>query len=454
MKRLVTPFHGACICRRVPVGVLLALISVHLFAADFATDRNDNWHQWRGPGASGVARNGNPPLSWSSTENVLWRTPIDGHGSSTPIVWGDRVFLLTSIRTDEVDPNLPKPEDQPKRPFGITYPNVAYQFVVICLDRNSGRELWRRVAAQTIPHEGHHGDNNFASASPTTDGERLYVWFGPVGMFCYDLDGELLWHRDLGKVSTRRSFGEASSPVIHGDRLIINRDHEGQSYIAVLDAKTGKDVWRAERDELSTWMTPLVVKHGERTQLVTSATNRVRSYDLSDGSLIWQCGGQVFNVTPSPVTDGKLVFCMSGYRGSSLYALPLDSTGDITDTERIAWKLKRGTPYVPSPLLMDGLLYFNQSNDAIISAVDAKTGEIVIERTRMPGLSRVYASPVGAAGRVYFTGRGGTTLVLKHGRKFEVLATNSIGEPIDASPTIVGRQLFLRGRRHLYCIAE
>jgi outer membrane protein assembly factor BamB len=454
MRRTGKSFCSIFAWRRVAAAMMLAVVSTTLSASEFDSGRLGNWHQWRGPDASGVAVSGNPPVSWSGTENVQWKTPLDGQGSSTPIVWGDRVFLLTSIRTDENDPNLPKPEDQPKRPFGITFPNVAYKFVVICLDRNNGRELWRKVAAQKIPHEGHHGDNNFASASPTTDGERLYVWFGPVGMFCYDLDGELLWHRDLGKVSTRRSFGEASSPVVHGDRLIINRDHEGQSYIAVLDAKTGKDVWRAERVELSTWMTPLIVRHGERTQLVTSATNRVRSYDLADGSLIWQCGGQVFNVTPSPVTDGNLVFCMSGYRGSSLYALPLDATGDITDTDRIAWKLKRGTPYVPSPLLMGGLLYFNQSNDAIVSAVDAKSGEIVIERTRMPGLSRVYASPVGAAGRVYFTGRSGTTLVLKHGRKFEVLATNSIGEPIDASPAIVGRQLFLRGRRHLYCIAE
>lgn len=436
------------------LAVLLASMSSLLSAAGFETDSASNWHQWRGPDASGVARNGNPPLNWTETENVQWKAPIDGEGSSTPIVWGDRVFLLTSIRTDIVDPKLPKPEDQPERPFGITFPNVAYRFVVICLDRKTGRELWRKTAAQKIPHEGHHGDNNFASASPTTDGKRLYVWFGPVGMFCYDFDGELLWHRDLGEVNTRRSFGEASSPVIHGDRLIINRDHEGQSYIAVLDAATGKDIWRTDRDELSTWMTPLVVQHRGRTQLVTSATNRVRSYDLADGSLIWQCGGQVFNVTPSPVTDGSLVFCMSGYRGSSLVAMPLGSQGDITGTEQIAWSLKRGTPYVPSPLLMDGLLYFNQSNDAILTAVDAKTGDVVIERTRMPGLSRVYASPVGAAGRVYFTGRSGTTLVLKHGREFEVLATNSIDEPIDTSPSIVGRQLFLRGRRHLYSIGE
>ena len=422
-------------------------------AADFDTLKLSNWHQWRGPDASGAAPTANPPVSLSPDQNIRWKVAIDGRGSSTPIVWGNRVFLLTSVDTGKADPNLPKPEDQPKRPFGITFPNTAYEFIVICLDRETGRELWRRTAARKIPHEGHHGDNNFASASPTTDGERLYAWFGMAGMFCFDLDGNPIWKREPGEVSTRKSFAEASSPVVHNGRVIINRDNEGQSYISVLDAVSGDEVWRAKRDEVSTWMTPLVVEHGDATQVITSASNRVRSYDLATGDIVWECGGQASNVTPSPVTDGSLVYCMSGYRGSAAVAISLDSQGDVTGTASVPWTLKQGTPYVPSPLLYDGRLYFNQSNNAILSCVEARTGKPVLERTRMEGLSRIYASPVAAAGRLYYVGRSGTTLVLKANGKFDVLATNHIGEPVDASPAIAGSDLFLRGSRHVFCIS-
>lgn len=421
---------------------------------DFASLKSSNWHQWRGPQASGVAVNANPPVTWGPDQNIRWKVEVSGRGSSTPIIWQDRVYLLTSVDTGKVDPSLPKPEDQPRRPFGIKFPNTEHEFVVICLDRATGQEVWRRTAAKKIPHEGHHGDNNFGSASPTTDGQRIYAWFGMAGMFCFDLEGELLWKRELGNVSVRKSFAEASSPVVHDGRVIINRDHEGQSYIAVLDAKTGKEVWRSERDEVSTWMTPLVVAHNGKTQVITSASNRIRSYDLTDGNVIWECGGQVANVTPSPVTDGAFVYCMSGYQGSSAVAISLDAEGDVTGTSTVAWKLNRGTPYVPSPLLYDGLLYFNQSNNAILSCVSARTGELTLERTRMPGLSRIYASPVAAAGRLYYVGRSGTTLVLKADGKFEVLATNLLREPVDASPALVANELYLRGNRHLFCIAS
>lgn len=421
-------------------------------ASQFDKAKYDNWHHWRGPDATGVAKRAEPPLTWSEEENIRWKVAIEGRGSSTPIVWGDRIFLLTAIDTGKVDPSLPEPEDQPKRLFGITFPNTSYQFVVLCLDRNTGRTLWRRVAVEKVPHEGHHGDNNYASASPTTDGERLYAWFGSAGLYCYDLTGKLLWQRDLGKVDMRRSFGEGCSPVVHGGRLVINRDNEGQSYIVVLDAESGETIWQAERDEPSAWATPLVVEHDGPTQVITSASNRVRSYALEDGELLWECGGQVGNVTPSPVTDGELVYCMSGYRGSALFALPLDADGDISGSDRIAWSKSRGTSYVPSPLLYDGLLYFTQSNNAILTCLDAKTGEAVIERTRIPELRRLYASPLGAAGRVYFVGRDGATLVAERARTFKVLAVNRLDEGMDASPVAVGRQLLLRGDKHLYCI--
>ena len=273
-------------------------------------------------------------------------------------------------------------------------------------------------------------------------------------MYCYDLKGDFIWKRDLGPAKTRLSFGEASSPVIHDDRLIITRDHEDQSSIFVLNAQTGDTIWQKERDEPSCWATPIVVKHKGRNQLITNGHNRVRSYDLENGELLWECGGQVSNVTPSPVADATTVYCMSGYRGSSAMALPLDATGDITDSDEVLWIKSKGTPYVPSPLLYDGLLYFNRTNDNILTCLDAKTGEAVIDQTRAKALNRVYASPVGAAGRIYFVGRRGVTLVLKKGAEFEILATNELDEPIDASPALVGSEILLRSEKSLYCISE
>lgn len=411
-----------------------------------------NWHHWRGPHASGYASLGHPPVEWSDTENVAWKVDLPGNGSTTPIIWGDQLFVMTSIDTGRVDPSLPKPEDQPERPFGITYPNTYYEFVVMSLNRHTGAELWRKTAAVKIPHEGHHGDNNYASASPTTDGKRLYCWFGSQGLYCYDLSGELLWSKDLGPVETRRSFGEGTSPVIYKDRLVINRDHEGDSYLLVLNAENGEEVWRRERNELSTWNTPLVVEAAGKVQIIVNATNRARSYDLENGELVWECGGQVSNVIPSAVTDGVNVICMSGYRGSFAAAIPLESKGDLTGTDKVAWTLSQGTPYVPSPALADGFLYFTQSNNAILTCVDVATGQQLIERTRLPGLRAVYASPVIADGRVYITGRDGETIVLKQGATFDVLAVNRLSDAIDASPAIVGESLYLRGRKTLFCI--
>lgn len=420
-----------------------------------ADDLAGNWHQWRGPEATGVSRTADPPLTWSEDESVQWKVAIEGQGGSSPIVWDDKVVLLTAIDTERVDSSKTAPEDQThKNPFGIKYPNTFHQYVVMCLDRTTGKVTWRKVATEQVPVEGHHRDNDFASSSPTTDGRRLYVWFGSAGLYCYSLDGELLWQRDLGPAQTRLSFGEGSSPVIHDEKLIVTRDLDSQSYITVLNAKTGETIWRKERDEPSCWATPIVVEHEGTEQLITNAHNRVRSYDLANGDLIWECGGQVSNVTPSPVTDGEAVYCMSGYRGSSVMALPLDATGDITDSDKVGWSKSRGTPYVPSPILYDGFLCFNQTNDAILTCLDAKTGETLIERTRMPGVRGLYASPVGASDRVYYVSRDGVTLVLEKGPEFKVLATNKLKEPIDATPALVGNQIFLRSEKSLYCIGE
>ena len=436
------------------MGTALAIASPGAVAQTVDDSMSKNWHQWRGPEANGVSQTATPPIEWNEGKNIRWKVAIDGNGSSTPIVWEDKVFLLTAIDTGIVDPSLPKPEDQPDRVFGIKFPNTTYRFVVLCLDRETGKELWRRTATENIPHEGHHGDNDFASASPTTDGERLYCWFGSAGLHCYDLDGDKLWERDLGRAYMEASLGEGCSPVVHDGKLVIVRDQQRQSYIEVMDAKSGETHWKADRDEPNAWATPRVVEYRGRTQVITAASNMVRSYDLNTGEIIWQCSGLTGNVIPSPVIEDNLVYCMSGYQGYSLLALPLSAEGDVSKEDAIVWKKDRATPYIPSPLLYDGMLYFNQSNQAILSCLDSKSGDIIMDRTRLDGLSRMYASPVGAKNRVYVTGRNGTTLVLLRSSELNVLAKNQLDDQFDASPALVENQLLLRGREFLYCISE
>jgi outer membrane protein assembly factor BamB len=323
---------------------------------------------------------------------------------------------------------------------------------VLCCVRGSGAVRWRRTAAERVPHEGHHPTHSYAAGSPTTDGRFLYVSFGSFGNYCYDLDGNLRWQRDLGRLNTRLGWGEAVTPVVHGDCLLLNWDQEGGSALYCLDARTGQTKWKADRDERTTWNTPLVVEHDGKTQVVVNGTNRIRAYDLATGRELWQCGGMTVNPIPSAVAAGGVAYVMSGYQGSAAVAVPLGAAGDVTDTDKLLWRHARGTPYVPSPLLAGDRLYFTQANNALLTALDIKTGKPVLDRERLPGVKDFYASPVAAAGRIYLVDRAGTTLVLKQGDALEVLATNRLDDPIDASPVAVGKQLFLHGEKYLYCI--
>lgn len=420
-------------------------------ANDFESQRPQNWHQWRGPDATGVSSTANPPIEWSQTKNVEWKVEIPGQGKSSPIVWGHRIFLTTAINTGKVVEGATKPEAQPERPFGIKFPDTLFKFVVMCLDRQTGKVIWEKTAVEEQPHEGHHGDNSHASASPFTDGKHLYVSFGSRGLYCYDLYGELKWKLKLDNVSTRLSFGEASSPVAHGDTVILCRDNETNSRILAVDTKTGDIRWQSPREEVSAWATPLIVEQNGTTQVITNASRKVRSYELSTGKVLWECGGQVANVTPSPVLLGQNVICMSGYKGSMAMSIPLDVTGDVSGTDKITWQFDRDTPYVPSPLLYGDLLFFNKLNNGILTCLDAKTGKPMLDATRLQGISNIYASPVGAADRLYFVGRDGTTIVLKRSTTLDILATNKLDDLIDASPAIVDEELFLRGQHHLYC---
>jgi outer membrane protein assembly factor BamB len=421
-------------------------------AQDLTRERFGNWHQWRGPLANGTVPKGDPPVTWDENTHIKWKAPLSGRGSATPILWGDRVFVLTAIKTDRTADASPSPQADPRFEKKTTAPLNYYQFVVLCFDRGTGKLRWRQLATEQVPHEGHHPTHSYAAGSPTTDGRFLYVSFGSRGVYCYDLDGNLQWQRDLGKLNTRFGWGEAVTPVIHGDDLLLNWDQEADSALLCLDARTGKTRWRADHDEKTSWNTPLAVEHRGRTQVIVNGTTRIRSYDLETGKLIWECGGMTVNPIPSVVLGEGVVYVMSGYKGSAAVALSLDSVGDVTGTDKVLWHYKQGTPYVPSPLLLSDRLYFTQVNEARLTILDTKTGKPVLDREHLPELGTLYASPVAAAGRVYIVDREGTTLVLKAGDKPEVLATNRLNDIIDASPVVVGKQLFLRGEKYLYCI--
>ena len=423
-------------------------------AADFPSECQEQWHQWRGPLANGTAPLGDPPLRWSETTHVKWKVPIPGEGSATPIVWGEQLFVVTAIRTDRTMDVSPSSEQEPPGGYKTQRPKNYYRFEVLSLDRRTGKLLWQRTATESVPHEGRHDTNTYASASPSTDGKRLYMSFGSQGIYCYNLQGNLLWKRDLGRMVTRSGWGEGSSPTLYGDSLVVNWDHEGKSFLTVLEAKTGKTRWKVDREEISSWATPLVTPYCSGAQIVVNATKRTRGYDLTTGKVLWQCGGQTVNVIPSPIRFDDLAIAMSGYGGAAAYAIRLGSTGDITGTDRIAWQYKTNTPYVPSPLLVGDRLYFTKWFSPILTCLDARTGKVLMEAQRLPGLKNLYASPVAANGRIYFIGREGGGLVIKDQPKLEVLSTNQLDEGFDASPAVVGRQMFLRGKEHLYCIAD
>ncbi len=414
---------------------------------------------------TGVAPHGDPPVEWSESKNIRWKVEIPGLGHATPIVWKDRIYVQTAVKTDQKA--AAEAKEQPAQPEGrrgrrgghwmqSVTPTHVHRFVLLALDRRTGKTIWERTLREELPHEGGHQDSSQASHSPVTDGEHIIAFFGSRGLYCLDMEGQVLWKEDFGKMQTRMGFGEGASPTLHADTVIVNWDHEGQSYIVAFGKKTGEQRWKIDRDEATSWGTPLVVTAKGRRQVITSATNRIRSYDLDTGDMLWQCSGLTMNVIPSPFEREGLAYFASGFRGSALLAVRYaDALGDITDSKSLAWVYKgKSTPYVPSMLLYEDLLYFLDTNRAVLSCVDAKTGEPRYTKQRLEGLQQVFASPVAAEDRVYVAGRDGKTAVIQSGLEFKLLATNSLEESFTASPVIVGRGLFLRGQSHLYCIAH
>ncbi len=412
-----------------------------------------NWPQWRGPLANGVAPQANPPVHWSETNNVRWKIPLPGKGHSSPIVFGDSVYLLAAVPVGA--PQKPVYDDAPGVHDSVPVTH-RHQFTALAISRRDGSILWKTVLREEWPHEGGHETGSLASNSPVTDGERLYVFFGSRGLYCLNLKGEVIWSKDLGRMHTLHAHGEGSSPVLHGDTLIVCWDQEGDSFLYAFDKRTGKQLWKTARDEKTSWSTPLVVEHESKPQVIVSATKRVRGYDLATGAQLWECAGLTDNVVSSPVyTDGVVVAGNSYYQQAMVAIRLAGAKGDITGTDKVAWKLNRMTPYVSSPMLYDDTLYFLRHNQNILSRLEPATGKPRGEAIRLEGIGDfIFSSPVGAAGRIYVTGRDGVTVVVRHDRENAPMAVNRLEDSFSASPALVDRELYLRGERFLYCIAQ
>ena len=441
---------------------LVGCLSVLLAATIVQAQTSAHWPQWRGPFFNGMAR-GDAPAVWSDATNIKWKTEIPGRGHSTPAIWGDRIFITTAIPTGKPAPApTPNPSEQAQGgqrrggPGGGVGALIEHRFEVLALDRKTGKILWQRTAKTATPHEGYHrAYGSFASNSPATDGKYVYAFFGSRGLYCYDFNGKLIWEKDLGvQMKMRLAFGEGTAPLLVGNRLFLVFDHEAESFIVALDKRNGKELWRAARDERSSWSTPLAIEHGDRTEIVVSATNRVRSYDPETGKVLWESAGLGANAIPVPVHQNGIVYVMSGYRDPKMMAIKLGKQGDLTGSDAIVWSHTRGVPYTASPVLYENKLYVVTDN-GMVSAFNATTGEPYYAQTRLPKTYNLKASPVGANGKLYLATEDGDVVVLRMGEKFEVVATNHLADQIFiATPAIAAGEIFLRGQNTLFCISE
>jgi outer membrane protein assembly factor BamB len=394
-----------------------------------------DWPHWRGDGGNGVSLTAKPPVTFGPDRNLRWKAEVPGRGSSSAVVMGERVFVTTAVPA-EGEPGV-------------------FDFRLLCLDRETGREAWSRSCVKAVPHEGTHETNGFASASPCTDGDRVYAHFGSRGLHCFSVAGEHLWSRDFGDMTVRHGFGEGSSPTLAGDTIIVPWDHEGPSMLFAVDKLTGKTVWETPREEPTCWATPLVVADADgTTQVVMNGQNAARGYDLATGRELWRCGGQTQRPCASAVAAGGRAFVGSGFRGAFFGAFDLVGRGDLAGGVHVLWTKHAGTPDVASPLLSGGRLFYYKEKTGLLTCVDATTGTAHYETARIPGVARTYASPVAAAGNVYLTDRSGRITVIEDGPTLAVVAENDVGEGVDATPAPDGDSLFVRGERHLFRFVE
>ena len=419
----------------------------------------ENWPQFRGPASSGVSDGSGLPDQWSATENVVWRTKIAGRAWSSPIVWGDRIFVTSAIQEEGETESVKKGLyiGGERKPEG-----KMYRWTVCCLDWNTGKIVWEKTAGRQVPKHGHHLKNSMASETPVTDGQRLYAYFGCLGLFCYDFDGNLLWSRSWGDFATRMNWGTAASPVVHGDRVYVVNDNDEESFLAALDAKTGEPLWRVPRDEKSSWATPFVWQNEKRTELVTGGSKRVRSYDL-DGKLLWELGGMSSIHIPTPSATRDLLYLSSGFvadRKRPLMAVRPGASGDIslgadeTSNQYVAWCQKQAGPYNPSPILYGDYVYVLYDR-GLLSCYDAQTGKEVYAKAQIdPKASAFTACPWAYEGKLFCLSEDGDTFVIQAGPEFKLLRTNGVGELCMATPAVARRSLILRTESHLLRIEQ
>lgn len=445
---------------KLPFFVLaVALTSVSL------TQAQENWPRFRGAQANGVAED-DPrlPDRWSKTENVRWKVKVPGLGWSSPVVWGKRVFL-TSVLCDEADEN-----ESPKAGLYLgegrkEIPKGTHHWLTTCFDIETGKQLWQHEAHQGSPPVGRHPKSTYASETPVTDGERLYVLFGDLGLWCYDMDGKVLWEHRIDPKKTMADYGAAGSPVVHGDLVIVAYDNHEASTIAAFDTKTGKELWRTPRDEKSTWATPFVWEHEKRTEIVVNGKNRIRSYDLS-GKVLWECGGKMSNlIIPSPFEANGLLYVTSGYVGDRVrpvYAFKPGASGDLVLEEEdeilsnpfIQWYQKKAGPYNTTPIVYQER-YFTLLDRGMMTCHEALTGKEIYGRARLPKGASFTASPWAYNGKIFCLSESGVTYVVDaKADKFTLLHSNELGGFSMATPAIAQGKLFIRTDEMLYCVGK
>ena len=442
----------------------IPLIALALTYALLATQADDNWPQFRGAEARGIAADGSGlPDTWSSSENIEWKTDLPGRGWSSPIVWGNKVFVTTAASLEEL--GLPAPAPQTGLYNGRMQVRVetVYQWHVYCLDLETGAINWNRKVHEGVPASITHIKNSFASETPVPDGERVYAYFGNLGLYAFDFDGNPVWSKKIDVHMTRNGWGTASSPVLHKGRLYIVNDNHEDSYLLALDAKTGDEVWHVARDEKTNWSTPYIWENGDRTEIVTPGSGLVRSYDL-DGNLLWTFSGMSTITIATPYESNGLLYISSGYfqdrKARPLYAIRPGATGDIsleegeTANEFIAWSDPFGAPYNPSTIAYKDRLYVLYDRGEF-GSYDAKTGRPIIERERLPkDIWNFTTSPWAYDGKIFCLNEAGKTFVLKAGDELEILHVNQLlDEDMGmATPALVGDRLLIRTAARLYSI--
>lgn len=432
--------------------LIAALLILSSLAVNSQETESNNWPHWRGQLGTGAVEKGNPPVEFSETKNLKWKTEIPGLGHATPIIWENKIIVQTAVATDQKISNESGEEGESwMNPTSTEY---IHDFKVYCIDRNDGSVMWETTVATEHPQENTHELGSWASNSPATDGEHIFAYFGSRGIFCMDFDGKILWKRDFGQMEKRASFGEGASPYVYKDRVFILWDHEGDSWIYCLDKKTGEIIWEKSRDERTSWSSPQVVEANGKTQVITSATNAVKSYDYENGDVLWSSTGMTGNVIPVPMVADGILYVMSGFRGSASQAIDLSkASGDISGTDAIVWEYNQDTPYTPCGVLMDDKVYFLRVNNGALTCLNAKNGEPYYSKERVEGISTLFSSPTGAPGKLYIAAED-VCVVVKAGETFEILASNELDDNFHASPVIVGDQLILRGFKSLYCFEK